>query len=159
LHAELSSRAPWAAEQIDPNNARRILRALEALDAGELQPPTGPSQLWSEELRHPTLLVGLIMQREALYAQIEDRVDAILAAGARQEVLRADAAGASATARKALGFQELLEDDVETMKQRTRNYARRQLAWMRKLARVHSIDVTHRAPGEVAREILDSAAP
>lgn len=159
LHSELARRAPWAAEEIDPSNARRTIRALEAHEAGELEPPAGPSQLWSEELRHPTLLVGLSMEREALYAQIEERVDAIVAAGARREVLRADAAGASATARKALGFQELLDDDVEAMKQRTRNYARRQLAWMRKLARVHSIDVTHRAPRDLAREILDSAAP
>ena len=159
LHAELGKRAPWAAEQLDPSNARRIVRALEALDAGELEPPSGPSQLWSEELRHPTLLVGLVMERQALYAQIEQRVDAIVAAGARREVLRAEATGVSETARKALGFQELLDDDVPAMKQRTRNYARRQLAWMRKLAGVRSIDVTGRAPGEVACEILDSGAP
>ena len=57
----------------------------------------------------------------------------MLAAGAREEVRRADAAGASETARKALGFEELLTGDVEAMKRRTRNYARRQLSWMRKL--------------------------
>jgi tRNA dimethylallyltransferase len=159
LHAELQRRAPWAAERIDPRNSRRVVRALEALVAGELEAPTGPSQLWSAELRHPTLLAGLIMEREALYAQIDARVERIVAAGAAEEVRRADAAEISETARKALGFQELLDDDVETMKRRTRNYARRQLAWMRKLAGVRLIDVTHRAPGEVAREILDSAAP
>ena len=46
---------------------------------------------------------------------------------------RADAAGASATARKALGFEELLRGDVDAMKRRTRNYAKRQLTWMRRL--------------------------
>ncbi|HTA35654.1 MAG TPA: tRNA (adenosine(37)-N6)-dimethylallyltransferase MiaA [Solirubrobacteraceae bacterium] len=156
LHQQLAARAPWAAETIDENNSHRIVRALELLDAGELEPPDGPSQLWSEELRRPTLLVGLTMERQALYEQIDARVDAMLAAGAREEVLRAQAAGASETARKALGFDQLLAGDVETMKRRTRNYARRQLAWMRKLAGVTTIDVTGRAPAAIAAEILDS---
>jgi tRNA dimethylallyltransferase len=121
-------------------------------------PPEGPSQLWSEELRRPTMLFGLTMEREALYARIDGRVDAMLAAGAREEVRRAHAAGASQTARKALGFEELLGGDVEAMKRHTRNYARRQLTWMRKLAGVQPIDVTDRDPGDVAREILDSGA-
>jgi tRNA dimethylallyltransferase len=45
------------------------------------------------------------------------------------------------------------------MKRRTRNYARRQLTWMRKLAGVDVIDVTGREPDSVAHEILDSDAP
>jgi tRNA dimethylallyltransferase len=156
LHGELELRARWAAEGIEVNDWRRVVRALELHDAGQLEQMEGPSQLWSEELRHPTLLVGLTMDRAALYEAIEARVDAMLAAGAREEVLKADAAGASETARKALGFQELLEGDVEAMKRHTRNYAKRQLTWMRKLAGVRTIDVTGRDPTSLAREILDS---
>jgi tRNA dimethylallyltransferase len=81
----------------------------------------------------------------------------MLARGAREEVLRAHAAGASDTARRALGFQELLEGDVERMKQRTRNYAKRQLTWMRKLPDVELIDVAGRSPESVARQILERA--
>jgi tRNA dimethylallyltransferase len=154
LHALLARRAAWAAAGIDPNDRQRVVRALELLDAGELEPPEGPSQLWSEELRHSTLLVGLTMRRAALYARIDERVEQMLAAGAREEVLRAHAQGVSETARKALGFDELLSGDVEAMKRRTRNFARRQLTWMRKLAGVHVIDVTGRAPAGVAEEIL-----
>jgi tRNA dimethylallyltransferase len=154
LHARLAARAPWAARGIEPNDRQRLVRALELSDLGALEPPEGPSQLWSEELRHPTLLVGLTMEREALYAAIDARVEGMLAAGAREEVLRAHAAGASETARKALGFEELLAGDVEAMKRRTRNYAKRQLTWMRKLAGVCTIDVTDREPLAVAREIL-----
>jgi tRNA dimethylallyltransferase len=77
----------------------------------------------------------------------------MIAAGAEAEVRRANAAGASITARKALGFEELLVGDVEGMKRRTRNYARRQLTWMRKLAGVQLIDTTGRAAGEAAAEI------
>ena len=82
----------------------------------------------------------------------------MLAAGVCEEVRRAQASGASDTARKALGFQELLAGDVEKMKRRTRNYARRQLTWMRKLAAVRVIDVTGRDPEAVAGEILNSRA-
>jgi tRNA dimethylallyltransferase len=156
LHAELLHRAPWAAEQMGPTDTQRIVRALELSDEGQLRPQQGPSQLWSDEMRHPTLLAGLTMDREALYAGIDARVDAMLVAGAREEVLLADAAGASETARKALGFQELLDDDIEAMKRRTRNYAKRQLTWMRKLAGVGLIDVTGRDAASVALEILDS---
>jgi tRNA dimethylallyltransferase len=158
LHAELAKGAAWAARGIDEHDWRRIVRALELLDAGELQPPQGPSQLWSEELRHPTLLAALTMQREELYERIDARVDEMLVAGAGDEVRRARAAGASVTARKAVGFEELLSDDVEAMKRRTRNYARRQITWMRKLAGTTSIDVTGRSADSVAEEILDSAA-
>ena len=58
------------------------------------------------------------------------------------------------TARKALGFEELLAGDVDAMKRRTRNYARRQLTWMRKLASVNVIDATGRSPEAVADDVL-----
>ena len=78
----------------------------------------------------------------------------MVTAGAAAEVRRAHAAGASATARQALGFDELLRGDLDAMTRRTRNYARRQLTWMRKLAGVRLIDVTGREPDAVAGEIL-----
>jgi tRNA dimethylallyltransferase len=154
LHALLARRAPWAAAGIAPGDRHRVVRALELLELGELEPPQGPNRLWTEETRHPTRLVGLTMEREALYAAIDARVEAMVAAGAVDEVRAAHAAGASDTARKALGFEELLAGDVEAMKRRTRNYARRQLTWMRKLAGVEVLDVTGRSAEDVGREIV-----
>jgi tRNA dimethylallyltransferase len=163
LHATLAERAPWAAAEIDPGDRQRVVRALELLDAGELEPPGAESELWSNEVRRSTLLVGLVMEREQLYARIDERAEQMVAAGAREEVQRANAAGASVTARKALGFDELLAGDVEGMKRRTRNYSRRQLTWMRKLAGVELIDVTGRTADEVAEQVtalwLRSSAP
>jgi tRNA dimethylallyltransferase len=156
LHAILTERAPLVARGLNSNDRQRVMRALELTEAGELQLAGEESQLWSEDVRHPTLLVGLTMEREKLYARIDARVQAMLDAGVREEVKRADAAGASETARKALGFEELLAGDVEAMKRRTRNYAKRQLSWMRKLAGVRVIDVTGRDSDDVAREILVS---
>ncbi|HUE25520.1 MAG TPA: tRNA (adenosine(37)-N6)-dimethylallyltransferase MiaA [Solirubrobacteraceae bacterium] len=154
LHAVLAQRAPWAAAGIEPTDRQRVVRALELLDAGELEPPGAESELWTDEVRHPTLLVGLVMERPELYARIDARVDRMLAAGAEDEVRRANVAGASSTARKALGFEELLAGDVDAMKRRTRNYARRQLTWMRKLAAVEVLDTTDRSAGEVADDVL-----
>jgi tRNA dimethylallyltransferase len=153
LHAHLAERAPWAAETIDPNDRRRIVRSLELLEAGALEPPGGESQLWTADTRHPTLLVGLTMEREALYRRVEARVDAMLAAGVRDEVRDAHAQGASETARQALGFEDLLAGDVDAMKRRTRNLVKRQLTWMRKLAGVEVLDVTDRGPADVAAEV------
>jgi tRNA dimethylallyltransferase len=157
LHAELEARAPWAAEAIEPRDRSRIVRALELHELGELEPPQGPSQLWTADTRHPTRLVGLVLDRDALYARIDARVDAMVAAGAIEEVRAAHAAGASDTARKALGFDELLAGDIEAMKRRTRNLAKRQLTWMRKLAGVEVVDMTGRAPVAVARDLLPGA--
>jgi tRNA dimethylallyltransferase len=154
LHAVLSERAPWAAAEIQPGDRQRVVRALELLDMGELEPPPDASELWTDTMRVPTVLVGLVMDRAALYAQIDVRVDAMVAGGVEEEVRRANAAGASPTARKALGFQELLAGDVEGMKRRTRNYARRQLTWMRKLGGVHQIDLTSRSRDQAADEVL-----
>jgi len=155
LHAELVRLAPQRAKQIAPTDRTRVVRALELLDSGERAARERPehSELWGGETRHPTLLAGLVMDRARLYERIDARVEAVVAAGAAAEVRRAEARGASRTARKALGYEELLAGDVEAMKRRTRNYAKRQLTWMRKLAGLEVIDVTDRSAGDVAREV------
>ena len=154
-HAEIDRLLQTGRRPIVVGGTGLYLRAA----LGELDfkrpPPDAPSQLWSEDMRRPTLLIGLTMERAALYERIDARVRELLAAGAREEVLAANEAGASATARKALGFQELLAGDVEAMQRHTRNYARRQLTWMRKMAGMQPIDVTGRDPDDVAREILE----
>ena len=141
MYEELAARSPAAAASVEPTDRTRIVRALELLEMGEEPAPVGEgSRLWTAELRRPTVLAGLTMERERLYEQIDARVDAMVAAGAAEEVRRADAAGASPTARKALGFEELLRGDVDAMKRRTRNYAKRQLTWMRRLEGANLID-------------------
>jgi tRNA dimethylallyltransferase len=153
LHADLARAAPWAAATIEPRDRHRIVRSLELLAQGALVQPSGPNRLWTDDTRHPTRLVGLTRDRDELYARIERRVDAMVDAGVLDEVRRARDAGASATARVALGFEELLAGDVDAMKQRTRRYARRQLTWMRKLPGVEVVDIAGRSPEEVAAAI------
>jgi tRNA dimethylallyltransferase len=150
MHAGLS---PATAATIEPTDRSRVVRALELAEMGEEAEAPEESQLWTAETRRPTLLFGLTMDREVLYERIDARVDAMVAAGAGEEVRRT-ADVASRTARKALGFDQLLSGDVEAMKRRTRNYAKRQLTWMRKLPNVHLIDTTGRGPLDAAAEIV-----
>lgn len=158
-HAEIDALLAQGRRPIVVGGTGLYLRAALADLDFTPSPPEAPSQLWSEEMRRPTLLVGLTLERELLYARIDARVEAMLQAGVREEVLRAHAAGASVTARKALGFEELLAGDVEAMQRRTRNYARRQLSWMRKLAGVHLIDLTGRSAEQAAAEIERELQP
>jgi len=154
LHARLADVAPWAAQGIAPTDRSRVIRALELHEQGALQPPQGENELWTARTRHPTRLIGLVMQRDALRARIDQRVEAMVAAGAAQEVRSAVARGAGATARAAVGFRDLLDGDVEAMKRRTRRYARRQVTWLRKLPGAEVIDVTARPPEDVAAQVL-----
>jgi tRNA dimethylallyltransferase len=154
LHSRLSELAPWRAAQIDAGDSHRIVRALELHAAGALTPQR--EELWTRATRRPTLLVGLTMDRERLYARIDQRVEAMVAGGAIEEVQRADAAGASDTARKALGFSELLAGDVAAMQQHTRNYARRQLTWLRKLPGAWRLDVGDEDARRIAVDVTAS---
>ena len=155
LHAELAKRAPQSAARIAPTDRTRIGRALELLEMGEDPAPGGEaSRLWTANLRHPTLLCGLTMERDALYARIDARVDEMVSAGVEAEVRAAEAAGASLTARKALGFEELLRGDVAAMKRNTRRYARRQLTWMRRLEGVRVLDATAASEYQLAGQLV-----
>jgi len=153
LHAELPEAV---AAGIAPTDRQRVIRAHELLVAGHEPPPpaNAPSQLWTTHTRRATVLAALVMDREALAHRINERVDQMIASGVQQEVARAHEAGASATARRALGFDELLNDDIDAMKTRTRRYAKRQLTWLRKLGGAHLIDVTGRSPQDVAAELI-----
>jgi tRNA dimethylallyltransferase len=150
LHAEL---APELTAGVDPNDRKRVARLTELTRAG-IEPAGGADGLWTAELRHPTLLVGLAMARGELGERIDARVDEMMASAAADEARRAAAAGASRTARAALGFEELMAGDPRAMKRAHRQYARRQLTWMRRMENVVVIDRTGRDEAEVAEEIL-----
>jgi len=153
-HARLAARAPAVAAAIAVTDRQRITRALELLDSG-LQPPSGRGgELWTTATRHPTRLIGLVRDRDELHALIDARVEAIVAAGAADEVRRAAAAGASDSVRSAVGFDELLAGDVETFKTRTRRYARRQLTWMRRLPEIELVSLSGRGVAEAARAVV-----
>jgi tRNA dimethylallyltransferase len=150
LHAELD---PDVAATVHPRDRKRVARALELQRAG-IDPPRDSEQLWTASLRHPTLLIGLTMDRGEVARRIDARVDAMVAGGAAEEARRAVEAGASRTARAALGFEALLAGDVEAVKRAHLAYARRQLTWMRRMPGVHLIDRSGRPDDDVANEVV-----
>lgn len=159
LHAELD---PEVATNVDPNDRKRIARLTELARAG-IEAAAGAEGMWTAELRHPALLVGLTMDRERLAERIDRRVDEIIAAGAAEEARAALEAGPSRTARAALGFEQLVADidaspsaeAIESIKAAHRAYARRQLTWMRRMEGVELINRTDRDDVDVANEIVE----
>lgn len=158
LHADLD---PDLAQTVDPNDRKRIARLTELARAG-IEAASDAEGMWTAELRHPAKLVGLTIDRRELARRIDARVDAMIDAGAAEEVRAAAEAGPSRTARAALGFQQLLveidgspsPESVEAIKSGHRAYARRQLTWMRRMEGVTLIDRTGRGDDDVAGEVL-----
>ena len=140
---------PDAAAKIEPNNRRRILRALEVtIGSGQpfssfgpgvgAFPPTDAAQ------------IGIRWSRAALAERIQRRVQAMMDAGLLDEVARLATSGLSSTARQALGYKELidhlegqvtLDEAVETIVVRTRQFAARQERWFRRDPRVRWTDI------------------
>jgi tRNA dimethylallyltransferase len=143
LHAELTRRDPASAERLKPRDRTRIARALEVVEA------TGRSLIdWHRDGLPPLLPRGafsalfLAPDRDALYARIDARFEAMLEAGALAEVAKLAARGLDPLlpAMKAHGVPALirylngeitLEEAAEIGRADTRHYAKRQFTWFR----------------------------
>jgi tRNA dimethylallyltransferase len=158
-HDFLAERDPDAAARIHPNDRRRVVRALELAESGSsLAPREG--HLWSEEMRHPTVLVGLEVPRHELDRRIAARTRAMFERGAAEEARRALGGPISTTARTIHGLLEAAElprdEAIEALARRTRRYAAYQRKWMRRIPGLVSLPAD-RPPGEVADAILEVA--
>jgi tRNA dimethylallyltransferase len=160
-HAALGERDPEAASRIHPNDRRRVIRALELAEAGASLVPH-EDRLWSEEVRHPTLLVALDVPMDVLERRIKERTWTMLERGAEAEARRALAGPISSTARTIFGLDELAElprdEALAALVRRTRRYAAYQRKWMRRIPGLVSLPAD-RPPGEVADAILEMARP
>jgi tRNA dimethylallyltransferase len=155
-HAEIDAALAAGRRPIVVGGTGLYLRAaLADLSLVKVSPESEESELWSPRTRHPTAIFGLDMDRAALYERVNARVEAIVGGGALEEVRRAEALGPGRSARKALGFDELLAGDLAAMQKRSRNYARRQLTWMRKIPNLHAIDRTGLSDAQVAKQMAD----
>ena len=148
LLAELRRLDPRAAAAIEPNNTRRVVRALEVL---ELTGRPFSATLPDREFVRPTLVVGLRMDRGSLDARIEERTRRMFDAGLVEEtrglVLRGLRDGR--TASRAVGYAQALavldgamslEEAVADTATRTRRLVRRQESWFGADPRVHWVD-------------------
>ena len=151
LHDRLRTCDPESADRIHPNNVIRVIRALEVYELTGT-PMSEHQQQWQpENQRYPFIAFGLTMPRELLYRRIEQRVDVMLANGLIAEVESLLAAGYSRDtfALQSFGYKELIAyldgectylEAIEQLKQNTRRFAKRQLTWFRKDARIEWVD-------------------
>lgn len=158
-HAVLAERDPAAAAALHPNDRRRVVRALELVEAGSSLRPTS-DRLWTDDTRYPTLVVGLEVPREELVLRIDERARAMIDAGAPAEARSALSAHLSVTAEKVIGLHQAAELPPEeafaAIALRTRQYAAYQRKWMRRIPGLVTVR-GDRSPRETAREILELA--
>ncbi len=143
-------------EAIHPNDRKRIARTVELLRDGQVpaRDHRGGGELWTARLRRPARLFGLVEDDDELMRRISVRVDRMVETGAGEEARRAEAAGASRTARAAIGFEEFINGDTERIKLLHRRYGRRQMTWMRRMDGVTVLERVGRGDRDVASDML-----
>jgi tRNA dimethylallyltransferase len=159
-HDHLAELDPEAAAGVHENDRRRVVRALELAETGASLVPAH-DRLWTEETRHPTVLVGLDVAKDVLERRIAERTRAMFDAGVADEVRTALAGGLSTTARKTLGIDEVAslsrDEAIEAIVGRTRRYAAYQRKWMRRVPGLVMVDAD-RPSGEIADDIVALAS-
>jgi tRNA dimethylallyltransferase len=158
-HAVLAERDPEAAAHVHANDRRRVVRALELTELGSSLNPDA-DRLWTEEVRHATIVFGLDIPRDVLLERIERRARQMFEAGVVDEAREALAGDVSATAIRALGLREVAErppdEALEALIVRTRRYAAYQRKWMRRIPGLVSVNA-NRPAEEIANEIVEVA--
>ena len=167
VHAALAAVDPASAARLHPNDLRRVVRALEVYELtgtrfSEQKIPDGADSPWR------FVLFALDWPRETLYDRINARVDVMLEEGLLNEVkgLLDRGVPTGAQAMQGIGYKELipvltagaaLDEAVELIKRRSRNYAKRQLTWFRADERIHWLSMPEgRTVGDAFDEMMDA---
>jgi len=151
----LQEKDPEAAEQIHPNNSRRVIRALEVIHfSGKRFSDQADKEA---DPHYDALLIGLDTDRSILYERINRRVDLMVAAGLVEEAkaLFDRQLPAKTQATRGIGYKEwfgyfdaelTFEEAAELLKQNSRRYAKRQLTWFRnRMSGIHWFDLVQDA--------------
>ncbi len=151
-----------AAKKIEPNNIRRVARALEIYKV------TGKTKTQldiesKKEVKYDYRLFGMEWEREALYNRIDLRVDKMIQDGLIEEVKSVtEKFKISNTAVQGLGYKEVIEylegnvsydEMIEKLKLETRHYAKRQLTWFRRDKRIRWIKPDENATYVITNEL------
>jgi tRNA dimethylallyltransferase len=163
MHQKLAEIDAVAASRIDPENGRRIVRALEIVTlTGEPFAAALPDEIdsWQEVLE-----IGLRMDREILVARLEQRVRLMWESGMVTETQNLIAKGLreSVTAGYAIGYAQALaqidgeldqEQAIESTTKLTQKYARRQMSWFKRDARINWLDALDPEVTDLAIELV-----
>ncbi len=151
FYEKLKQVDPLSAQRIHHNDRQRILRALEVWEIAGIP----LSQFHQEEIisaDFQAIYIGLNMDRQSLYDKIERRVDEMIRNGLIDEVKRLMQMGYSEQlpSLQTVGYKETFDylkgrishvQMIELIKQNSRNYAKRQLTWFKRMRNIHWIDI------------------
>lgn len=143
VHDILAKVDPVSAQRLHPNNLKRVIRAIEVFRQTGKTIDEYNAQNKSAEPKYDAIIIGLCPEnREVLYNRINMRVDLMIEQGLLEETIRLYSdEKIVGTAAQAIGYKELidyienrdsLENCIEILKRRTRNYAKRQLTWFKR---------------------------
>lgn len=153
LHHMLSEVDPLSAELIHPNNVKRVIRAIEYYrQTGQMISEHNAEQM-AHDARYNYVYFALNDDRAVLYERIDRRVDKMIDDGLVAEVenLRSMGLTRNMVSMQGIGYKEILsyldgeislEDAIEQVKKGSRNYAKRQLTWLRREKDVEWLDRT-----------------
>ena len=163
LYRELETIDPAAAERINPNDTKRIIRALEIYKLTGKPISSLQKQFNAESPKHNWTIIGLRREKTDSNSRINSRTKKMIAAGLVDEVksLLAEDKPLSKQARCAIGYAEIidylngkmsLEDAIELIKKNTRRLAKNQRTWFRTFKNINWLDIE---PAEPAEKILN----
>lgn len=154
-----------AAEDIHPNNRKRVIRALELCMSGTSKTEQNENSMLVDS-PYDALYIGIGYQdRQKLYDRINKRVDLMLEAGLENEA-RQMLGKQGLTARQAIGHKELqpyidgkitLDEATENLKRETRRYAKRQLIWFRRNENINWLYADEMSRDELVKKAVDLA--
>lgn len=154
-----------AAEDIHPNNRKRVIRALELCMSGTSKTEQNENSMLTDS-PYDALYIGIgYKDRQKLYDRINKRVDLMLEAGLENEA-RQMLGKQGLTARQAIGHKELqpyidgnitLAEAVENLKRETRRYAKRQLTWFRRNENINWLYADEMSRDELVEKAVDLA--
>ena len=165
VHACLAKVDPEGAGRLHPNNLKRVIRALEVFEQTGMTIDAFNRLHKRSAAKYKALKIAVCpAERQTLYDRIDRRVDQMLADGLLAETQRLlDSGMLTGTAAQAIGYKELLgylqgsqplQGCVALLKQRSRNYAKRQLTWLKRDDNIHWIYYNN---GEDLSAILQKA--
>jgi tRNA dimethylallyltransferase len=163
LHGELARVDPQAADRISPNDARRIIRALEVFRLTGKPISSFQKQFEAKQPTKDWTIIGLHRERPVESRRINARVRKMIELGLVDEVksLLAEDKPLSQQARCAIGYTEIighlegrtsLDEAVELIKKNTRRLAKGQRTWFKTFRTVHWIDIGEQEPHESVME-------
>lgn len=165
LYERLLKLDPKSAEDIHPNNRKRVIRALELCMSGTSKTEQNENSMLVDS-PYDALYIGIgYKDRQKLYDRINKRVDLMLEAGLENEA-RQMLGKQGLTARQAIGHKELqpyidgkitLDEATENLKRETRRYAKRQLTWFRRNENINWLYADEMSRDELVKKAIDLA--